>query len=158
VSSTAWTAGVAAVYGAAVLQRPAPAFVCAAIDGWVLVPLGFPLNDPDEFDLGALSRRFGEVQRFFTHRVSEVHEWERWVDGQPLRRYGWAGGSGEVSFDEGEPSELDEDLMPAGSTDWDAWEFADEERVMEIAAAWSVDPSRLDERTDVEPAGLLGWR
>ncbi len=55
-------------------------------------------------------------------------------------------------------SELDEDLMPAGSADWDAWEFADEERVMEIAAAWSVDPTRLDERTDIDFAGLLGWR
>lgn len=151
-----WAAGLAAVDDGE--SRPAPLFVGVAIDGWVLVPLSLPLMDAAEFDPGALSRRFGEVQRFATQRVVEAHEWERWVDGQPLRRYGWLGESGQVPFNEGEPGELEEDLLPDSDADWDAWETADEERVIELAGAWSVDPTRLDERTDIDDTVLLGRR
>lgn len=156
-TSTPWPEGIAAVYEDAG-TRPAPVFVGSPVDGWVLVPFGWALAEPESFDLAALSRRFGEVQRFATHRVVESHEWERWVDGQPVRRYGYLGESGEVRFNEGEPTEHDEDLLPATDADPDDWELPDEERVMEIAAAWSVDPTTLDERDDVPDEGLLGRR
>ena len=141
-----WTDGVGAVYAADASERPTPVFVGSPVDGWVLVPFAWPLASPDEFDLGALSSRYGEAQRFVTHRVVEAHEWERWVDGRPVRRFGWLGESGEVLYDEGEPGELEDQ------------EFADEELVMEIAGAWSIDPTRLDERADVDDTGLLGRR
>jgi hypothetical protein len=155
---TPWVDGVAAVYEADAQKRPAPVFVGAPVDGWVLVPFALPLAEPGEFDLGALSRRFGEAQRFASHRVVESHEWERWVDGQPVRRYGWLGESGEVLFNDGEPTEHEEDLLPDDDADWNEWETADEERVMEIAGAWSLDPTVLDERDDTPDTGLLGRR
>jgi hypothetical protein len=153
-----WTDGVGAVYAADASERPAPVFVGSPVDGWVLVPFAWPLASPGEFDLGALSSRFGEAQRFVTHRVVDAHSWERWVDGQPIRRYGWLGESGELEFNEGEPGELEQDLLPDGAADWDDWEFADEERVIQLAGAWSVDPTRLDERADIDDTGLLGRR
>jgi hypothetical protein len=158
VTASTWSAGVDAVNAADASARPAPVFVGSPVDGWVLVPFGWALAEPGEFDLGALSRRFGEAQRFVTHRVVDAHEWERWVDGQPVRRYGWLGESGELKFNEGEPGDFEEDLLPDGDADWEAWELADEERVIEIAGAWSVDPTRLDERADIDDAGLLGRR
>lgn len=152
----AWADGVAAVYAGD--ERPAPVFVGGPVDGWVLVPVGSALAAAGEFDLAALSTRFGEVQRFASHRVVEAHEWERWVDGSPVRRYGWLGESGELLFNEGEPGALDEDLLPDSDADWSDWELADEERVMEIAGAWSVDPTSLDDRDDAPDDGLLGRR
>ena len=119
LTASTWSHGVGAVYAADASERPAPVFVGSPVDGWVLVPFALPLAGPEEFDLGALSSRFGEAQRFVTHRVVEVHEWERWVDGQPVRRYGWLGESGEVLYDEGEPGELEEDLLPGGADDSD---------------------------------------
>jgi hypothetical protein len=158
VGASAWAAGVAAVHAADVGARPAPVFVSSPVDGWVLVPFSLSLADTGEFDLAALSGRFGEVQRFVTHRVVDLHEWERWVDGKPVRRYSWLGESGELQFSDGDPSELEEDLLPDGDADWEDWEIADEERVIELAGAWSVDPTRLDERTDIVDSGLLGRR
>ena len=156
-ATTPWARGIAAVSEDAG-ERPAPVFAGGPIDGWVLVPFGWALAEPGELDLdlAGLSRRFGEVQRFATQRVVDAHEWERWADGQPLRRYGWLGESGEVRFNEGEPTEHDEDVLPDGDAEWDDWEIADEERVMEIAAAWSVDPTTLDEGDGVPGEGLLG--
>ena len=157
-TATAWPDGVAAVHAAEARVRPAPVFVGAPLDGWVLVPFASPLAEAGEFDLAALSRRFGEAQRFASHRVVEAHEWERWVEGQPVRRYGWLGESGEVLFNDGEPTEHEEDLLPDDDADWNDWETADEERVMEIAGAWSLDPTVLDDRDDTPDTGLLGRR
>lgn len=53
-------------------------------------------------DLPSLSRRFGEAQKFGTHRVVEYHEWQRWAGGSPARRYRWIGESGKIRFDDGE--------------------------------------------------------
>jgi hypothetical protein len=75
------------------------------------------------------------------------------VDGVPVRATA-AGESGEVVLDEGEPTELDEDLLPAAATNWERLE----QRVMGIARAWSVDPTMLDEREDLPDSGLLGYR
>jgi hypothetical protein len=33
----------------------------------------------------------------------------------------------------------------------------DEETVVAVAAAWSLDPTTLDERHDLPPRGLLGF-
>ena len=156
IEPVAWADGVAAVYDAPLQARPAPVFAGGPVDGWILVPLSSPLAEAGALDLAALSTRFGEVQRFATHRVVEAHEWERWVGGQPVRRYGYLGESGEIRFNEGEPTEQEEDLLPDTHADPDDWELADEDRVMEVAAAWSVDPTTLDDRDDVGDTGLLG--
>jgi hypothetical protein len=140
-------------------------FLTPAVDGWTLAVLGSSKLFEDDglaggaLDLPSLSRRFGEVQKFATHRVVDYQEWQRWVNGSPVRRYCWIGESGEIPFDEGEPVSAEGNLLRAADLDgdWDASDFADEETVMAVAAQWSVDPTTLDERDDLPPRGLLGF-
>jgi hypothetical protein len=92
--------------------------------------------------------------------VSEYHEWQRWVDGEPVRRYLWVGDQGEIELDEGDRSAADRDVARAdelGEKDWDDLELADEDTVMRVAAEWSVDPTTLGQRSDLPDQGLLGY-
>ncbi len=116
------------------------------------------LAPAEAVDLAGLSRTFGEAQKFATHRVTEYHEWQRWVAGATTRRFAYSGVSGEVHFDEGSRGEAEEGLLSQASIEadhWDAVEYPDEEVVMTIARAWSVDPTALDRRTDLLAEGLL---
>jgi hypothetical protein len=137
--------------------RSRAVFVTPPIDGWVLAVLGTELDVAD-LDLAALSRRFGEAQKLATHRVVEYHEWQRWVDGSAVRRYCFVGDSNEISFDEGDPDDAEGSIARAEdlASERDDVEYPNEETVMEIAASWSVDPTTLDERTDLPGTGLLG--
>lgn len=116
------------------LEQTTAVFVTPPVDGWILVVLADGL-DPD---LAALSHRFGEAQFFGSHRVSDYYEWQRWVDGAPVRRLRYA--DGEADPDDGE-TDLDE---------------IDEETVLDVARAWSVDPTTLSERSELPDEGLLG--
>ena len=141
VRSATWSEGVETAYdGGAV-------FVTPPVDGWVLALGRFGGGWDREEDLAGLSRRFGEAQLFGTHRVSGYDEWQRWVDGEPMRRYAFAD---EVLFDEGEREGAD-------AHEDDEW-WPDEEVTIAKAREWSVDPTTLDERTDLAPTGLLGFR
>lgn len=162
--AVSWAAGIDAAYGARRGPR-ALVFLTPAVDGWTLAVLGggdlFEDNGTGggALDLPSLSRRFGEAQKFGTHRVVEYHEWQRWAGGSPVRRYCWIGESGEIRFDEGEPISAEGNLLRATDLDgdWDAFDLADEETVMAVAAEWSLNPTTLDERDDLPPRGLLGF-
>ena len=161
--AASWAEGVGAAYAAR--QGRAPVFLTPAVDGWTLAVLGGGELFEDDgagggaLDLPSLSRRFGEVQKFATHRVVEYQEWQRWVGGSPARRYCWIGESGQIRFDEGEPASAEGNLLRAADLggDWDALDLADEETVMAVAAEWSINPTTLDERHDLLPRGLLGF-
>ncbi|MFC5747477.1 hypothetical protein [Actinomadura rugatobispora] len=161
--AASWAEGIDTAYGAE--QGRAPVFLTPVVDGWTLGVLGGGELFEDDgvgcgaLDLPSLSRRFGEVQKFATHRVVEHHEWQRWVNGSPVRRYRWIGESGEIRFDEGEPISAEGNLLRATNLDgdWDAFDLANEETVMAVAAEWSVNPTMLDERDDLPPHGLLGF-
>ncbi len=146
----------------------APVFATPKVDGWVLALLGSPQLFEDDgtnsglLDLAALSRRFGEVQKFATHRVVEYQEWQRWANGAPVRRYCWIGESGEIRFDEGTPAQAEGSIIRQATfnEDWDGLDFPDEETVMSVAEGWSVNPTTLDVRDDDIPfrsQGLLGY-
>ena len=135
-----WKRGLDALTGPAV-------FITPAVDGWTLVVLGDGAADAD-LDLAGLSARFGEAQKFGSHRVVDWYEWQRWVDGEAVRRYCYVGESGDVRFDEG--------IRAAAEREWDEETVPDEEAVLDVAAEWSVDPMTIDGRVDVAPEGLLG--
>lgn len=141
--SATWSEGVEAAY-----EAGGAVFVTPPVDGWVLALGRFGSGWDSDEDLAGLSRRFGEAQLFGTHRVSGYDEWQRWIDGEPVRRYAFAD---EVLFDEGEREGAD-----AHEEDDDWW--PDEEVTIAKAREWSVDPTTLDERTDLAPTGLLGFR
>ena len=164
--TASWAEGIGAAYAACEAGRGrSPVFLTPVVDGWTLAVLGSGelLEDKGAgagaLDLRSLSRRFGEAQKFATHRVVEYQEWQRWVDGSPVRRYCWIGEAGEIRFDEGEPIGAEGNLLRAADLtgDWGAFEVADEETVMAVAADWSINPTTLDQRDDLHPRGLLGF-
>jgi hypothetical protein len=133
------------------------AFVTPPLQGWTLVVLSPALVEQGVLDLASLSVRFGEAQKFVSRRVVDYYEWQRWIDGAPVRRYAWVGDRGEIPFDEGEPARPERGIHRKADLDgdWGYARFADENLVLEIAAEWSVDPSRLGE-DETSWAGFLG--
>jgi hypothetical protein len=152
VRKTGWHNGVAAAYNGAV-------FVTPAIKGWVLAA-SFSLPEiadktrPDHLSLLVkwLSKKFPDVQYFGTHRVVEYHGWLRATKGEIVRRYAFLGERGETLSDEGKRTdeETSLDLIYNDS------KFPNEQHVMQLAGAWSIDPSSLDDLKLEKSVGYLG--
>jgi hypothetical protein len=118
--------------------------------------------------LERLSRRFGEAQYFCTHRVVEMHVWARAIQGRLVRGYGYSGERGQTLWDEGEPTRAERDLgfrffdeRSPEATREGYWEradlsFPDEGAVMRLAAAWSINPTTLDQQSREPGLGVLG--
>ena len=117
--------------------------------------------------LNKLSAEFGEAHFFGTHRVVEYHNWMKSVNGKMERIYAYVGESLENIKVIGEPTGPEKGLTlfnslseEAKSDDyWDRedLDYADEELVMQIAESWSVNPTKLTERTDIkDELGMLG--
>lgn len=130
-------------------------FICPAVDGWVLCPFSFALASLEQFDFRQLSRRFGEAQRFLTYGVTDLDQWERWVDDELVRRFGVE--VDVVLFEIGEqPVEETQVRLSRPDAGTAAPRMADEDMVLEIAGRWSVNPMTLDERTSLPVDGWLG--
>jgi hypothetical protein len=139
--------------------------VIGPIDGWCLAPFDLMLSDDLRMlDLvGALSVQFGEAQVFASYRVVAAFQFERWINGQPIRQVYVA--DGEVFRNHGEPDGFETSLLDINEdvqddeVDDDNFGFAmsiDEDTVLAIAEAWSVDPLSLPERDDLPALVLVG--
>jgi hypothetical protein len=134
-------------------------FVAPAVGAWTFA-IGWGLlrgergrEDPDRFmvplrRLLRLSRRFGEAQFFSTHRVVEAHAWARARGATIERAYGYVGDRGTEAVNIGRPTEAERGVV--GSE-------ANEETVMRIAGAWSLDPTKIGGRPTTGP-GFIGLR
>ena len=95
-----------------------------------------------------LEERFPEVQYFASYRVSSAYCWARYVDGACVRAYRME--ENEVLWDEGDltPEELalGFDRFPHAGREHGGGQCPDEESVLDIAAAWGVDP-RFQKKT-----------
>lgn len=149
-------------------------FITPQIGEWTLaVGMGLPLGDSQESIeklekvLNELSSEFGEAQFFGTHRVVEYHNWMKSVNGKMERVYSYVGESMENIKVYGEPTEPERNLNLFNSLSEEAksdeyydredLDYADEELVMKIAEYWSVNPTKLTERTDIKnELGILG--
>ena len=149
-------------------------FITPQIGEWTLaVGMGLPLGDSQEsIDkletlLNELSSEFGEAHFYGTHRVVEYHNWMKSVDGKMQRIYSYVGESMENIKVYGEPTEPEKNLNLFNSLSEEAekdeyWEredldYADEELVMKIAENWSINPTKLSERTDIkDELGIAG--
>jgi hypothetical protein len=152
VRKTGWRQGVAAAYGGEV-------FVTAPVKGWVLaVSVSLPgiadKTRPDQLSppVRDLAKLFPKVQYFGTHRVVDYHGWLRAAKGEIVRRYAYLGERGETLSDEGKRTDEETKL----GLIYDDSKFPDEEHVMELAGAWSIDPSRLDTLNLGKSVGYLG--
>lgn len=124
-------------------------FVSPPLDGYVLAvgydTFGKSSVDKELETLRAIAAKFDEVQCFCSHRVSDFYAWAKFVNGQLVRGYVWDGGDGMVSLNKGELTPDEENLgfdsfIKGDGDDWESVEFPDEENVIEIAAAWGIDP------------------
>jgi hypothetical protein len=124
-----------------------PALAGAGGARWVLA-VGRRLLRPDAgVDVAGLSRRLRtEVQYFATHRVTELHRWQRAVDGDLVRAFGYVGQIGEVTSWHGEPDAAERAVGLPAVLDDDATVLVSEHDVLRVADAWSIDPTGLDAR------------
>jgi len=139
-------------------------FVSPSVLGWTYV-LGLYVEPHfPEFVplLEDLSRRFGEVQYFSTHRVVELQAWAKAIDGRIVRGYCWVGERGEVVMDVGELTPEETELgfgrfINSRTVDgnWGEVDCPSEADVMRIAGKWSINPQELD-AYDSEGPGFLG--
>ncbi len=89
-----------------------------------------------------LSAQFEEVQAFATYHVIEYHHWMLAKQGHLVRAFAYLGERAEVLTNEGELTRAEQSFK------WDHLEEClwtpDEETVLEISGAWSINPSDLE--------------
>ena len=134
-----WEDGVERAYSGGV-------FVSPKTGGWVFAIHQRWHDEPP--DLAALSRALGtEVQHFATHRVVEAHAWARAEEGRVTRAVRVVGESGEES-EFGDRTDAEQGLE---------LEDVDEETVLAIAGAWSIDPRTLGRVPSESETGVFGF-
>lgn len=163
-----WETGIAAAYA---YRRPKYAFVSPPIDGWTLVVcFGLPWFDNPERTaqlralLDRLASRFPEVQYFSTHRVVEANSWVRIVNQEWVRAFAFLGEADALKSDIGAIDPAEDQLRKKARIAWTKYALpdapfaysADEDDVMAMAAAWSIDPSEIESRNLPPGLGLVG--
>jgi hypothetical protein len=146
LGSTPWRTGIDLAYlteGRFAVTPPLPG---AGGRDWILIA-GRDLLVAERADLAGLSARLhSEAQFFQTHRVVEAHRWERAIEGLLVRAFEYIGEQGRVPTWYGDPDQTERSIgLPEVLAD-EADIIVNEQDVMRMAAAWSVDPSSLDGR------------
>jgi hypothetical protein len=150
------------------LAGEAKLFIAPPISGWTLV-LGSGLPEPnDDVDicyrfLLELSRKLGQVQLFCANWVLQHHAWIKVERGRVLRAYAWAG---RTLWQQGSQTPAEKEL---GLTCFGYTETAEHtpfgqadvlssnvDKVPILAARWSLDPGRIEERYIGAERGIAG--
>ena len=143
-------------------------FISPPVGSWILV-MGTCLPDPHEdvdqcfHFLNELSAKLGHVQFFLSDRVLYHHAWVRAQDGLIQRAYAWAG---ETLWNQG-PMTMAEMELGLHCLQYGDSTGADEfppppfiqtntEKIMVLAANWSIDPLTVDQRALGLGQGLAG--
>jgi len=123
-----------------------------------------PSEDVDECFrfLLELSRRLGEVQFFSVNRAVSHHAWVKVARGRVLRAYAWAG---KAVWDQGDRTVAEVDLgmrcLGYGEGHPPNLEVLDScrinaEKVLCLAARWSLDPTTIEAEALEEAMGITG--
>ena len=122
---------------------------------WVLATGRWLLRPGTSVDVAGLSATLGaEVQFFATHRVTELHRWQRAAGGELIRAFGYVGQTGEVTSWFGEPGPAERDAGLPAELDDDTTVLVGEKDVLRVAGAWSIDPTTLTGRPAPGPLRL----
>ena len=114
---------------------------------WVLATGRHLIKPATKIDVVGLSAELGtEVQFFATHRVTELHRWQRAVAGDLVRTFGYVGQTGEVTSWHGTPDPAEREAGLPGELEEDTTVLVGEKDVLAVAAAWSIDPTTLTGR------------
>lgn len=143
-------------------------FVSPPVKGWILV-VGNSLpdvsEDPDKLYhfLMRVANELGSVQYFSANRVLNHHAWVRLENNRVYRAYAWAG---ETLWNQGELTAAEKELelkcyaycdspLPYPFTARDT-HLANADKVMQLAARWSVDPMAVNSQTLKASLGISG--
>lgn len=162
VEPSNWKEGLNHGYGKGV-------FITPEIKAWTLV-LGYDLSDLESEGsqrfLEEASLAFGECQAFFTHRVVDYHYWGKAQEGKIERLYSFVGEIGENIIIDGPPTPVETslNLVNTFSSEAEAEDYferedlhwPDEETVMQVAEAWSINPTKIYEMENLSGLGLIG--
>jgi hypothetical protein len=122
---------------------------------WVLATGRWLLRPGTSVDVTALSETLAtEVQFFATHRVTELHRWQRAAQGELIRAFGYVGQTGEVTSWHGEPDPAERDAGLPGLLEEETTVLVGEKDVLTVANAWSIDPTTLTGRPATGPLRL----
>lgn len=155
------------------LAGEAKLFIAPPVKGWILV-MGSDLPDPFE-DVDAcykfliqLSRKLGQVQLFGASRILHHHAWVKAESGRVVRAYAWAG---KTLWHQGHRTAAETELalqcfdyteLPERPSFGQPDPMAiNADKVPMLAARWSLDPGRIDDRflqTECGIAGERSWR
>jgi hypothetical protein len=114
---------------------------------WVLAAGRWFLRADVAVDVAELSARLHtEVQFFATHRVTELHRWQRAADGELVRAFGYVGQTGDVTSWHGDPDPAERAAGLPEIMDAETTVLVSEHDVLRVADAWSVDPTTLTGR------------
>jgi hypothetical protein len=142
-------------------------FIAPPVDGWILV-MGSGLPDPSE-DVDAcfrfvvdVSRKLGQVHYFSASRVLHHHAWVKADGGRVLRAYAWAG---QTLWQQGARTAAEKELdlkcfdyleTPERSFGQPDVASVNTDKVPMLAARWSLDPARINERCLETERGIAG--
>jgi hypothetical protein len=119
---------------------------------WVLATGRWLMRPAIPVDVVALSAELAtEVQFFATHRVTELHRWQRAAGGELIRAFGYVGQTGEVTSWHGEPDAAERAAGVPARLDEDTTVLVGEKDVLAVAGAWSLDPTGLAGRPATGP-------
>jgi len=152
-----WTSGLESAYIAGDIFVSPPVRGCVFAVGKDLFGAGNETNksmEPFKEFLRELSTQFDEVQAFASHRIVEYHHWVLARSGSISRSFAYSGEMGEVWDDEGSKT-LSEPRLHLNPDD-DEFNVPDEQWVMEIAGAWSINPQNLDDEPHSSRLGMVG--
>ncbi|RSM54828.1 hypothetical protein DMB66_36870 [Actinoplanes sp. ATCC 53533] len=148
LGEVSWRAGIDLAHLSDDRVAVTPALPGARETSWVLVAGRYLLRPDTIVDVVELSARLRtEVQFFATHRVTESHRWQRAVDGELVRTFGYVGQTGDVTSWHGDPDPAERSAgLPATFADEESTVLVSEQDVLRVADGWSIDPAGLDGR------------
>jgi hypothetical protein len=153
LGEVSWRAGIDLAHLSDDRVAVTPPLPGARDTSWVLAAGRYLLRPDTVVDVVELSARLRtEVQFFATHRVTESHRWQRAVDGELVRTFGYVGQSGDVTSWHGDPDPAERSAgLPASFVDEESTVLVSEQDVLRVADGWSIDPARLDGRAAPGP-------
>lgn len=152
-----WASGFDRIFSS-ILRKEV--FVTPPVNGWTLV-VNWPVPNPENVEgfksvLEPLSAEFGRAAAFGSHRVVSLVAWALAEDGELKRCFYQADFETYVDFGEKPPEEVALNLLTpgeleqvedAGDDEYDR--VAGESEVIQLAAAWTVDPTALEQEHDL---------
>jgi hypothetical protein len=166
-----WSSGLGTVYDGKVGADRI--FVSPPVNGWTLVaghalpqPASRRLVDKTTPLLMALADRFVEVQYFASYPQVDFFAWARVIEGRMIRAF--AINDAGMVWNRGRPTKEERglglkllDVRGVKGRKGDAGEaiviYPTEQHMMQLAAKWSLDPSRLGAGEAAPSLGVVGF-